>query len=419
MSNKTIILCMAVVCLIAATLFLPPLQGAIGRSAPARGPAVMAIKSIPKSALETKVLSTIDAMDKDLGTKYENIPYIDGKCLRLLAETAGAKNVAEVSSSTGYSSLWLAMAVAPTSGKVTTYNGNDDMASMAGKYIKDAGVSDIVTVETGDPHKSIKLIKGTLDVAFIDADKDGYVDYLNTLMPLVRPGGLIIAHNVSARDSSMASYVKAVTTNPDLETVFFEQGAGMSITLKKRAASEVAGSSEVKDKDKILGELKYIREPDILWVPTPQDVVDKMLELVAPKKDDILYDLGCGDGRIVVTAAKRYGCKAWGFDIDPRRVKDSIENVEKNGVANLVTIEQKDVFTLDLSKANCITLYLLPSLNAKLIPQLDKCKPGTRIVSHDFDMRGAKPEKVIDFTDSDGSSHTIYYWTTPLNKVNE
>jgi len=159
------------------------------------------------------------------------------------------------------------------------------------------------------------------------------------------------------------------------------------------------------------------REPDVIFVPTPQDVVDKMLELVEVKKEDLLYDLGCGDGRIVVTAAKRYGCQAVGYDIDPERVEESLENVEKNDVGHLVRIEQKDIFTLDLSKANVITLYLLPSLNVKLIPQLEKLKPGSRIVSHDFRMKGVKPDKVVKLTSNeDDREHKIFLWTSPLKK---
>jgi len=160
------------------------------------------------------------------------------------------------------------------------------------------------------------------------------------------------------------------------------------------------------------------RKPDIVYVPTPQEVVDKMLELAKVSKDDLLYDLGCGDGRFVVTAAKRYGCRAVGYDISPRRVRESIENVEKNNVGHLVRIEQKDIFTLDLSEADVITLFLLPSLNEKLIPQLDKLKPGSRIVSYRFGMRGVLPDKTVDFTSpQDNSQHTFYLWTTPLNKV--
>ncbi|MER3414828.1 MAG: hypothetical protein C4297_01250 [Gemmataceae bacterium] len=163
------------------------------------------------------------------------------------------------------------------------------------------------------------------------------------------------------------------------------------------------------------------RRPDVIYVPTPQPVVDKMLEIAKVTKDDIVYDLGCGDGRIVVTAAKKYGCKAKGFDIDPERVKESLDNVKKNGVEKLVTIEQKDIFTLDLSEATVVTLYLLPSLNVKLIPQLKKLKPGARIVSHDFDMRGVKPDKVINFTPpGEGQrEHTIYLWTVPLKFEND
>ncbi|MHB9029559.1 MAG: SAM-dependent methyltransferase [Candidatus Latescibacterota bacterium] len=166
-------------------------------------------------------------------------------------------------------------------------------------------------------------------------------------------------------------------------------------------------------------ELKEIRDPDILFVPTPQEVVDKMLELVKVKKEDLVYDLGCGDGRIVVTAAKRFGCRGVGYDIDPQRVVESMENVRKNDVQHLVRIEQKDVFTLDLSQASVVTLYLLSSLNVKLIPQLEKLKPGTRIVSHDFDMQGIVTPDTTVTVESDGySQHTVYMWTAPIKRNN-
>jgi len=160
------------------------------------------------------------------------------------------------------------------------------------------------------------------------------------------------------------------------------------------------------------------RKPDVPYVSTPQEVVDKMLEMAKVTKDDLVYDLGCGDGRFVVTAAKKYGCRAVGYDISPRRVRESLENVKNNGLGHLVRIEQKDIFTLDLSKADVITLFLLPSLNVKLIPQLDKLKPGSRIVSYNFGMRGVMPEQMVRFTSAeDKSQHTIYLWTTPLNKA--
>ncbi len=162
---------------------------------------------------------------------------------------------------------------------------------------------------------------------------------------------------------------------------------------------------------------KTPRKPDVIYVPTPEEVVDKMLEMAQVTKDDLLYDLGCGDGRIVVTAAKEYGCKAVGYDLRRGRVKASLDNVAKNNVGHLARIEQKDIFTLDLSKASVITLYLLPELNVRLIPQLEKLKPGSRIVSHDFDMKGVRPDKVVEVSvEGDWDQHTVYLWTTPLKK---
>jgi tRNA G37 N-methylase Trm5 len=161
---------------------------------------------------------------------------------------------------------------------------------------------------------------------------------------------------------------------------------------------------------------KPVREPDVIYVPTPQEVVDKMLEMADVRPGEVVYDLGCGDGRIPVTAAKKYGSRSWGFDINPVRVKESLENVDKNNVKHLVTIKLQDIFELDLSKADVITLYLLPQLNVKLIPQLDKLKPGCRIVSHDFNMEGVRPKREATYTPQGGREHRIYLWETPLEK---
>jgi SAM-dependent methyltransferase len=180
------------------------------------------------------------------------------------------------------------------------------------------------------------------------------------------------------------------------------------------AAEPPAESTKVED---VKQDVTQVREPDVIFVPTPQDVVDKMLELAQVTKDDLVYDLGCGDGRIVVTAAKKYGCKAVGYDIDPQRVAESLENVRKNNVGHLVRIEQKDIFTLDLSQASVVTLYLLPRLNVKLIPQLQKLKPGSRIVSHDFRMRGVPAEKTVKLTsEEDQALHDNFLCTAPIQK---
>jgi tRNA G37 N-methylase Trm5 len=151
------------------------------------------------------------------------------------------------------------------------------------------------------------------------------------------------------------------------------------------------------------------RRPDVIYVPTPEAVVEAMLQVANVGKDDIVYDLGCGDGRIPVTAAKKYGARGIGIDIDPQRIAEANENVKKNNVGDRVKIVQGDLFQQDLSQATVVTLYLLPSLNVKLMPKLMKeLKPGTRVVSHAFDMGDWKPEKEIDV-----EGRKVYYWTIP------
>jgi SAM-dependent methyltransferase len=157
---------------------------------------------------------------------------------------------------------------------------------------------------------------------------------------------------------------------------------------------------------------------DVIYVPTPQPVVDKMLELARVTKDDLVYDLGCGDGRIVVTAAKRYGARAVGFDVDPARVKEARANVKKNKLEHLVTIEQKDIFTLDLTPASVVTLYLLPKLNDRLVPQLEKLAPGSRVVSHDFSITGIRPVHELSLRPrGDDDDHEIYFYTIPFQRT--
>ena len=151
------------------------------------------------------------------------------------------------------------------------------------------------------------------------------------------------------------------------------------------------------------------RRPDVIYVPTPEAVVEAMLQVANVGKDDVVYDLGCGDGRIPVTAAQKYGARGVGIDIDPERIAEANENVRRTSVGDRVKIIQGDLFEQDLSPATVVTLYLLPSLNVKLMPKLMKeLKPGTRIVSHAFDMGDWKPEKELDV-----EGRKVYYWTIP------
>jgi tRNA G37 N-methylase Trm5 len=150
-----------------------------------------------------------------------------------------------------------------------------------------------------------------------------------------------------------------------------------------------------------------LRDPDVIYVPTPQEVVDAMLQLANVTGKDVVYDLGSGDGRIPITAAQKYGATGVGIDINPQRIKEANENLAKAGVGAKVKFLNQDLFETDLSPATVITLYLLPSLNVKLMPKLKQLKPGTRIVSHSFDMGSEWPaEKTQDV-----NGRMIYMWT--------
>lgn len=155
-------------------------------------------------------------------------------------------------------------------------------------------------------------------------------------------------------------------------------------------------------------------KPEVPFVPTPEVVVDKMLELGKVDKKDVLYDLGSGDGRIVITAAKRFGTRGMGVDIDPQRIKEAKENAQEAGVTDLVSFKQGDLFQTDLSKATVVTLYLLPDVNLRLRPKLlEELKPGTRVVSHNYHMGDWKPEQTVTVTSSGNRQHTVYVWTVP------
>jgi ribosomal protein L11 methylase PrmA len=154
-----------------------------------------------------------------------------------------------------------------------------------------------------------------------------------------------------------------------------------------------------------------LRSPDVIFVPTPQEVVDAMLKLAKVGPNDVVYDLGSGDGRIPITAVKTFNAKsATGIDIDPQRIREANENLKTAGVGDRVRFLNQDLFTTDISQASVVTLYLLPSLNLKVLPKLNKeLKPGTRVVSHAFDMGDIKPEQTQNI-----NGRTIYLWTVPI-----
>ena len=190
---------------------------------------------IPKSETEKTILSVLDDMYKNQRRGTMNVPPEDGRLLRLLTESVGAKHVVEIGTSNGYSAIWICLALRTTGGKLTTHEINAGRAALARENFKRAGVDDLVTLVEGDAHQEVTKLKEPIDVLFLDADKPGYIDYLNKLLPLVRPGGLILAHNTSSSAGGMREYLKAITTSPDLETLFLHKdAAGVGVTLKKR-----------------------------------------------------------------------------------------------------------------------------------------------------------------------------------------
>jgi len=195
-----------------------------------RLPGDVELEKMPVAAndYEKKVLGVLDEiLEKQ---RYRNVPKHDGRLLRIMTQNMGAKNVIEIGTSTGYSSIWIGLALKETGGKMTTYEIDAERAATARANFKRAGMDSIITLIEGDAHEEVKKLKDPIDMIFLDADKEGYVDYLKKLLPLLRKGGLVVAHNINPRMAD-AKYMEAVTTNPNLETVV---RGGMGITLKKK-----------------------------------------------------------------------------------------------------------------------------------------------------------------------------------------
>ena len=176
------------------------------------------------------------------------------------------------------------------------------------------------------------------------------------------------------------------------------RGTDRSVSARAKGTAQEKGATQPKG-------------PDVQYIPTPHDVVEEMLKLAGVKKDDVAYDLGCGDGRIVIQAAKKYGARGVGIDIDAERIRESKENAQREGVADRVKFREEDLFEADIKEATVVTIFLLNSLNQRLKPKLLKeLKTGTRVVSHNFDMGDWKPDKTVHLLGS-----TIYLWVIPAN----
>ena len=235
MLKKIMLVTLAAVLLWAAVESLTAQPGSRGRGSGGRrggdSSAAPQTPPVPANEEEKKILSVLEDIDRNQRRGMMNVPEGDGRILRLLTEATGARHVVEIGTSNGYSGIWFCLALRTTGGKLTTHDIDEGRAALARKNFERAGVDKLVTLVMGDAHETVKKLKGPIDILFLDADKEGYVDYLNQLLPLVRPGGLILAHNVGSAGSQFAN---AITADPNLETVFQGQGQGLSVTLKKR-----------------------------------------------------------------------------------------------------------------------------------------------------------------------------------------
>lgn len=186
----------------------------------------------PSDDVEEKILTTLEEMRA--GPQYANVSVRDGRVLRLLTETTNAQRVVEIGTSTGESAVWFALALRKTGGHLFTHEVDEERAQIARENFQKAGIDSLITLIEGDAHETVERYDEPIDIVFLDADKSGYPDYLEKLLPLVRPGGLVIAHNMN-RPEPDPRYIEAITQNPDLESAFFfMDAAGLGVTMKKR-----------------------------------------------------------------------------------------------------------------------------------------------------------------------------------------
>jgi caffeoyl-CoA O-methyltransferase len=191
-------------------------------------------QTLPKNDAEKKILAVLDDMERNERGGSMSVPAQDGRILRVLTEAIGAKHIVEIGTSVGYSGVWICLGLQQTGGKLTTHEIDAGRAAQARANFKRAGVDGIVTLIEGDAHETVTKLDSPIDLLFLDADKEGYADYLKKLLPQMRPGGLVVAHNINQAQAD-PRYVEAITTNAELETVFLNlESSGISVSLKKR-----------------------------------------------------------------------------------------------------------------------------------------------------------------------------------------
>lgn len=215
-----------------------PAQGGPRRRAPNAGPNPTDGANKPSlgvDAAEKKILTVLEDLNANQSKGMMNVPPDDGRMLRLLTETTGAKNVVEIGTSNGYSGIWFCLALRKTGGKLTTFEIDEGRYKLSVENFKRAGVTKHVKQVFGNAHEKVADLEGPIDILFLDADKEGYMDYMKKLLPKMRPGGLILAHNTTNAGASMQDYLKEVTTNPKLESLFIHTDyRGIGVTLVKR-----------------------------------------------------------------------------------------------------------------------------------------------------------------------------------------
>lgn len=226
--RSIIVLCLAMCSVLVVLLSNLPAQCRGPGMGPQQGASALEKAPLPRDDAEKMILGILD--DIRANQQYQNVPPQDGRLLRIMTESMNARNVVEIGTSTGYSGIWFGLALLKTGGRMTTFEIDPGRAATARANFKRAGMADIITVVVGDAHEEVKKLKDPIDILFLDADKQGYIDYLNKLLPLVRPGGLVIAHNITPGMAD-PSFMKAIMEDTNLETIV---RGGVSITLKKK-----------------------------------------------------------------------------------------------------------------------------------------------------------------------------------------